>query len=396
MNFTFSVPTKALIGAGKLNDLHKEINTPFGTVKGKKALIVISSGKSARENGYLDRVQKQLEMSGVEYVIFDKIQSNPLKSTVENGGTFAKENGCDFIVALGGGSVMDASKAISIMATNDSSDLWDYVQSGTGKRIYPEKKVLPIIAITTTAGTGSETDGGGVITNPVTHEKVGVFGNGTFPVLAIVDAELMTSVPAIFKAYQGFDALFHSTEGYIATPRNDMSKMIAEFAIKNVSQNLVKTIREPNNIEAAEKVALGNYLSGIQMCIGACTSEHSIEHAMSAYHQELPHGAGLIMISRAYYTFFINKHVCDERFVEMAKLMGMKTATTPIDFIVMLMKLQKDCGVDNLKMSDYGITPNEFETISKNAMETMGRLFACDPYQLTMNDCVNILQDSYK
>lgn len=160
---------------------------------------------------------------------------------VEEGGCFAKENECDFIVALGGGSVIDASKAIGIMATNDSGDLWDYVMFGSGKQIFPQMPSLPIVAIPTTAGTGSETDGGAVITNPETQEKTGIFGPGTMPVLAVIDPELMTSVPATFKAYQGVDALFHSTEGFISNQRNEMSKMVAAEAIRTVNcYNLTK------------------------------------------------------------------------------------------------------------------------------------------------------------
>lgn len=106
----------------------------MGAVHGSKALVVISNGKSTRTNGYLDRLENELKQSNVEYVIFDKVGFNPTKPVVEEGGRFAKENGCDFIVALGGGSVMDASKAIGIMATNESDDLWDYVMFGTGKK----------------------------------------------------------------------------------------------------------------------------------------------------------------------------------------------------------------------------------------------------------------------
>lgn len=396
MSFNFSVPTTALFGAGKLNELHTQINTPMGAAHGKKALVVISSGKSTRANGYLDRLENELKQANVEYVIFDKISSNPIKPIVEEGGRFAKENGCDFIVALGGGSVIDASKAIGLMATNPSNNLWDYVMFGTGKKQWPPMPSLPIIAIPTTAGTGSETDGGAVITNPETNEKTGVFGTGTMPVLAIVDPELMTSVPAAFKAYQGFDALFHSTEGYISAARNEFSKMVAAEAITNVGRNLVTAVREPKNVDAMSKVALGSYLSGIQMTIGSCTSAHPLEHALSAYHENLPHGAGLIMISKAYYSFFVNKHVCDDRFVEMAKLMGVENADKPEDFIAALTKLQEDCGVADLKMSDYGITPDEFPKMVQNARDTLGVNFANDPYQLSDEDCIAIYQESYK
>lgn len=395
MSFQFWVPTTALFGAGKLNELHSQINTPMGMVHGKKAFVVISNGKSTRANGYLDRLENELRQAGVETVIFDKVPANPTKPVVEEGGRMAKENGCDFIVALGGGSVLDAAKAIGLMASN-GGDLWDYVQFGTGKKQWPRIPALPIVAIPTTAGTGSETDGGAVITNPDTNEKTGVFGPGTYPVLAIVDPELMLSVPEKFKAYQGFDALFHSTEGYISASRNEFSKMVAAEAIQNVSRNLVTAIREPKNVDAMSKVALGSYLSGIQMAIGSCTSAHPLEHALSAYHEKLPHGAGLIMISKAYYSHFVEKHACDDRFVEMAKLMGMENADKPEDFITALMKLQEDCGVADLKMSEYGIDPAEFPKMVQNARDTLGANFLNDPCTLSDEDCVTIYQKSYR
>jgi alcohol dehydrogenase len=121
-----------------------------------------------------------------------------------------------------------------------------------------------------------------------------------------------------------------------------------------------------------------------------------MEHAMSAYHQELPHGAGLIMISKAYFTHFIEQHVCDERFVRMAQAMGMEDAKEPIDFIAVLTKLQEDCGVADLKMSDYGIKPEEFDDMAKNARETMGGLFKCDRSPLSHEACVAIYEKSYR
>ena len=387
--FLMYVPTKALFGAGGLNNLHKQ------AMPGKRAMLVISNGKSTRENGYLARTEEQLAKAGVEYFVFDRVEANPLKSTVMAGGAFAREHGCDFVVALGGGSVMDASKAIALMATN-GGDLWDYVQSGTGGRKTPEHDPLPIVAITTTAGTGSETDSGGVITNPETHENTGIVSEKFFPVIAIVDPELMTSVPPKFTAYQGFDALFHSTEGYISNKANLMSDMVAITAIENVGRNLAATVRDGKDLDARAKVAFGNYLSGIQMCVGCCTSEHSLEHAMSAYHQELPHGAGLIMISLAYYEFFIKKGVAPERFVRMAQAMGMTEASKPEDFLTALANLQRECGVDGLKMSDYCITPDEFEKMAKNAMDSMCWLFVNDRVELSVEDCVEIYAKSYK
>lgn len=390
MPFKMYVPTRILFGCGVLNSLHEQ------ALPGKKALLVISNGRSAKTSGALDRVAKELELAGVEAVLFDRIQPNPLKETVEEGGLVARKNGCDLIVALGGGSVLDASKAIATMATNEG-DLWDYVVGGTGKGLPIANKPLPIVAITTTAGTGSEVDAYGVITNPKTKEKIGFGGiDELFPKLAIVDPELMKTVPPKFTAFQGFDALFHSVECYLSNMANWMSDMYALTAIKNIGQYLARAVENGNDMEAREHIAFANTLSGVVMTLSSCMSQHSLEHALSAYHPELPHGAGLIMLSREYFTHFVNKHVRDERFVDMARALGRKDAQEPADFIKALVCLQKACGVDDLKMSDYGIQPSEFDEMAQNARESMGRLFKSDPSPLSHEDCVAIYQKSYK
>lgn len=365
MSYNFFNPTRVLFGAGELNNLHKQ------AMPGKKAMVVISNGKSTRENGTLDRTLEQLRMAGVETALFDKVEANPLKSTVEAGAKFAKDNGCDFVVALGGGSVMDAAKIMAMYALQPG-ELWDYVAGSTGKMQPLVNPTLPVIAITTTAGTGSEVDQWGVVTNPETNEKIGCGGmDSLFPVLAVVDPELMLTVPPKFTAYQGFDALFHSVEGYISIVSSLMSDMVQLAAIENIGKYLPRAVKNGDDLEARENVAFANTMSGYSMVVGSCTSEHSMEHAMSAYHQHLPHGAGLIMISKEYYTHFINKHCCDERFVRMAQALGKTDAKEPMDFITALVDLQKACGVADLKMSDYGIQKDECMTLAKNARATL-------------------------
>lgn len=390
MSYMMYDPTRVLFGAGQLNHLHEQV------MPGQKALLVISNGKSTRENGALDRTMEELAHAGVQSVLFDQVQANPLKSTVMAGSKAARDNGCDFIVALGGGSVMDAAKIIAMMATNEG-DLWDYVNGGTGKGQPVPNAPLPVICITTTAGTGSEVDQWGVVNNEETQEKIGCGGlDSLFPVLAIVDPELMASVPPKFTAYQGFDALFHSTEVYVGKMANLMSDMVALTAIENIGKYLARAVADGGDMEAREHVAFANTMSGYSMVTGCCTSEHSLEHAMSAYHPKLPHGAGLIMISTAYYQHFVDKGCCPERFIRMAQAMGVADADKPQDFITALAELQNACGVDELKMSDYGFTPDEFDKIAANARETMGGLFFADPCELSHKDCVEILKKSYR
>ncbi|WP_255948084.1 iron-containing alcohol dehydrogenase [Brucepastera parasyntrophica] len=126
MSFEMYVPTRIIFGPGQLNNLGKQ------KMPGRKALIVISGGKSARSGGFLTQTMEQLHSCGIEAAVFDKVRANPLRSTVMDGSAFARRENCDFIVALGGGSVMDASKAIAAMATNEG-DIWDYIGGGTGE-----------------------------------------------------------------------------------------------------------------------------------------------------------------------------------------------------------------------------------------------------------------------
>ena len=172
--------------------------------------------------------------------------------------------------------------------------------------------------------------------------------------------------------------------------------MVQEAAIQNVARYLPVAYKDGQNLEARTRVAFANTMSGYSMDSSACTAEHSIEHALSAYHEQLPHGAGLIMISKAYFSAIIRQHTCDDRFIRMAQLMGKEDATKPEDFIDALVALQQACEVDDLKMSDYGITPDEFPKMATNAIEVMGGLVQQDRQPLTHAEIVEILKESYK
>lgn len=389
MNFNFFNPTRILFGVGMLNQLHSQ------ALPGKKALLLISNGKSTRLNGSLDCTREQLEKAGVEYAVFDKIMENPYKSVIMEGAAFARENSCDFIVALGGGAVLDASIAIAAMTTNPG-DLWDYVYGGTGKCQPLQNPGLPIVTITTTAGTASEVNCWGVISNADTNEKIGFGAVELNPVLAIVDPELMKTIPSRYTAFQGFDALFHNTEVMISNGVNILSETIALSSIENIARYLPRAVKDGNDLEAREHVAYGSTMAGIAMQLTSTTAKHSMEHSMSAYHHNLPHGAGLIMISKAFYEFFIERHACDEQFVKMAKAMGIADADKPEDFISALVKLQEDCGVADLKMSDYGFKPEESMTLAKGARSMQGGLFAANPCEMTDEDCAGIFDKSYR
>lgn len=391
MKFDFYLPTRILFGAGRLNDL------ATAKLPGKKALIVISAGTSMRKMGYLDRVTALLKQQGVESVVFDKILPNPILEHVTQGAELARKEGCDFVVGLGGGSSIDSAKAIAVMAKNPGN-YWDYIKSGTGKGLTPKEGALPLVAITTTAGTGTEADPWTVITNK--EEKTGTGWECTFPVLSIVDPELMTSVPAHLTAYQGFDTLFHCTEGFIANIATPVSDALALKAIELIARYLPRAVKNGQDLEARQQVAVANTLGGMVETFSSCTSEHSLEHAMSAYYPKLPHGAGLIMLSLAYYDFFKDKGPA-KRYGQMAQAMGedisgLDEAAQAQAFLTALKKLQTACNVDHLKMSDYGLKPTDLEPMAKTAWDTMGGLFELDPYKLNMQETVSIYKAAYK
>ena len=206
----------------------------------------------------------------------------------------------------------------------------------------------------------------------------------------------MRTVPPKYTAYQGFDALFHNTEVMISNGVNILSETLALSAIESIAAYLPKAVADGNDLPAREHVAYGSTIAGITMQLSNTTAQHSMEHAMSAYHHNLPHGAGLIMISKEFAQFFIDRHACDEQFIKMARVMGLPDADQPQNFITALVKLQEACGVADLKMSDYGIEKSECMTLAVNARETMGGLFLSNPCPMSDAECAEIFEKSYR
>ncbi|MBO4312010.1 MAG: iron-containing alcohol dehydrogenase [Desulfovibrionaceae bacterium] len=384
-NFNFYNPVKVLFGPGRLNDLHGE------QLPGKKALIAIG-GSSVKKYGYLARLEKELDKAGVEHVLFEGIRPNPTRQNVMDGARAVRDNGCDFVIALGGGSVMDCTKCIALMAANDG-DIWDYSLSGTGGKKTPANPAIPIVCITTSAGTASEVDIASVISDDEADEKTGIFYHSMFPVLSVVDSDLMMSVPPKFTAYQGMDAFFHATETVVNTKVHPMAEMFALKTIELVAKYLPAAVKNGNDREARAYMALANTLAGYYML---CTSAHTIEHTMGSFHPKLVHGAGLIMIAHVYYDFFAEKKAAEEPMIKMAKAMGVENPTSGKDFIRALDKLIADVGCAGLKMSDEGITYEELDKYPAKLHEVLGGDTSADPLPLSDGDYLAIYRNAYK
>ncbi len=384
-NFDFYMPTKVLFGPGRLNDLHLQI------LPGKKALIVTSQGKSVKKYGYLQRVQNELDLAQVEYILFDQIRPNPTVENVMDGVQMAKNHGCDFVLALGGGSVMDCSKCIALMMEN-VGDIWDFSQSQHGKKQVPTHNAAPLVCITTSAGTASEVDMGAVISNDIMKEKSAIMHISMFPVLSIVDSDLMMSVPPKLTAYQGMDAFFHASETVINKNVHPMAEMFALKTIELVTKYLPIAYRDGDNQEARAYLALANSLAGYYMM---CTSAHTMEHVMGSFHENLIHGAGLIEIAHAYYDYFASRQAAEIPMMKMAKAMGMKNVTNGQDFIKALDLLIEDIGCADLKMSDEGITKEEINLYPSKIHEVLGGDITADPLPLSDDDYLEIYTNAF-
>lgn len=384
--FVFDMPARVLFGAGQLRELHKE-NLP-----GKNALIITSNGTSVKKYGYLSELEQELDLAGVTYTLFDEVRPNPTSDNVMDGAALGKEKNCEFVIALGGGSVMDCAKCIALMMTNDG-DIWDYSLSASGGKKTPAHDAVPIVAITTSAGTGSEVDMASVITNEKTQEKTGIFFPSMFPTLSVVDSDLMMSVPPKFTAYQGMDAFYHAAESVINKNEHPMGEMFALKAIELIAKYLPAAYKDGSNREARSYVALANTLAGYYML---CTSEHTMEHVMGGYHDNLVHGAGLIMISHEYFNFFAERKAAEEPMIKMAKAMGVENPASGKDFIKALDRLIEDVGCKDLRMSDAGITKEELKKYPQRVHEVLGGDITADPLPLSDEDYLYIFEQSYR
>lgn len=384
--FNMHIPTKLVFGCGEIKKLATE------KLPGRRAMIIISAGGSMRRHGYIDKVISLLNENDVSAIVYDKILPNPIKSHVMEAAAICHDRGCDFIIGLGGGSTIDSAKAIAVMARNDG-DFWDYVMGGSGKG-RAVKNALPVVAIPTTAGTGTEVDPWAVITNEDRQEKIGFGCEKTFPALSIVDPELMLSIPAHLTAYQGFDAFFHAAEGFIANCATPISDIYALEAIRLLYKYLPVAVKDGRNLKARAKVAWASTLAGMVEATSSCTSEHSMEHAMSAYYPQLPHGAGLIAISQAYFETFRND--CMKRYMKMAEVMTQQKSNRPSDFIDALVRMQKECGVHDIRLSQWGLQKEDLPKMVQNARDTMGGLFTLDPRPLTDEEVLGIYEASYQ
>lgn len=381
-------PTRVRFGPGKLKEL--------ATCKlpGKKALICVTEDGLMEKLGLQSRVLELLKQNGVEAVVYDKITPNPTRTGVMNGAALAKKEGCDFILGLGGGSSIDSAKGIAIMVKNPG-DLWDYASVGSGGK-KAVTGALPVVTVSTTSGTGTETDPYCVITKEETGEKLDFTLDEIFPVLSIIDPELMKTLPRNLTTYQGFDALFHVAECYISNENeNRMATLYTLDGVKTVAGWLATAVKDGSNLEARTHMAyVADILAGYSQAIINTTSHHIIGQTIGGMFPKVPHGLSLLFVAEAYYNKV--KVLRPELLDELGEAMGVKAdPSKPGEaFVTALTSLLDETGIRKPAMSEYGITPDHFERIAEVTVDVVGIDF--EKYTITKADIVEMLKASYR
>ncbi len=286
MNFEFTLPAKIIFGQGKINEIGK-VSSGFG----KKALLVCDP--FCVSSGLTEKMLKHLSASKIKTTVFDGVVPNPTTTSIEKGVAKARKGKCELIIGLGGGSSIDTAKAIAVGASHPEP-IWNYAISKTPIT----EKTLPVIAITTTSGTGSHCTCFSVITNPETHQKPGMGSPYILPRLAIVDPELMLSMPKNLTAICGFDVFTHAVEAYTSNASNPMSDIFAEKAISLCCQYLPIAYKDGKNLEAREMMALADTYAGIAICHAVVSLGHVVAHVIGGHYPDISHGDALFTIYR--------------------------------------------------------------------------------------------------
>ena len=386
LQFQYYMPARILFGPGKLAEI---ANAPLP--EGRKALIVTGAGGSMKRGGHLDRLCSLLSERGIESAVFDRIDPNPVDTSIDEGAVFCVNEKCDFVIGLGGGSTVDAAKAIALTAANGGA-FWDYIPRGTGGKKEPAKPPLPIVAIPTTAGTGTEADPWMVISRLQSNEKMGYGTEETIPFLSIVDPELMLSLPPHQTAYTGMDAFFHSVETSLATIHQPASDLLAWDAVRLIRENLPAAIKDGSNLEARTNLAWASTAAGICQSLSANLVHHVLEHAISAFAPQVAHGAGLVILSRSFFG------ILEERepglFHNLARALGRDPDKEEMPFAAGLEQLLDDCGLADERLGKYGIGADMIDALVQNVYDTVGRHFEITPVELSRDDVRTIFENS--
>ena len=349
-NFNYSLPVNLQFGRGEINSIGEHA-AKYGT----RPLLVIGKN-SARKSGLFDRVLTLLRASRVEPVIFDDVSSNPLTSMVANGVAVARENNCDLLIGIGGGSILDAAKGIAFMACNDG-EINDYI---LGKA--PSGGALPIILAPTTCGTGSEGNTFAVFTNPNTMDKKSLKSSLLVPSVSIIDSTLMESLPTAVLASVGLDAFCHSMEAYLSSKAQPLVDVMVLEAMRLIADKLLTICSGTGTADDWDKLALASTIGGMAIHSAGITAGHAMEHPVSGL-KDVAHGQGLAAITSA--ILRRTRGAATDRMTTISKILG---GTEADDCADAFDRFADSIGM-RYRLSDFGVTLQDVDWLTKNCLK---------------------------
>ena len=381
-SFSFTIPQNIKFGAGTL-DLLPDLAKELGKSKG-----YIISGPHLNKIGMVAKCRKALKNAGMESECFTETEGNPSTDTVVKATEGFKKSKADFIVAFGGGSPLDVAKAVAVLATY-GGNIVDY--EGAGKVMGP---VVPMIAIPTTAGTGSEVTAFSVITDHSRNYKLTVVSNYLLPAYVILDPDLIATVPANTAAACGIDAMVHALEAYISKAASPFSDIFAREALRLIGGSIRDYVADRSNPAACESMMVGSLFAGIAFSHAKLGNVHAMSHPVSAYF-DVPHGVANAILLPTVVDF--NKDAADPekyRYIYgcISKDMGADINFTPDMLATEIRMMNYELGILPT-LSDIGVTSDKFEQMADDAMKS-GNI-QCNPQFTMKNDILKLYEQAF-
>ncbi len=383
MSTRFVLNETSYFGKGAREELAGEIKK-----RGFKKVFLVSD-KSLVEAGVAKKVEDILTNAGIDYDLYSEIKPNPTIKNVTDGVEACKASNADVIVAVGGGSSMDTAKGISIVMTNpDRADIKSL--NGLSNTV---NRGMPVIALPTTAGAAAEVTINYVITDEEREIKMVCVDPNDIPILAIIDSELMASMPKGLAAATGMDALTHAVEGYITKAHNEMSDMFHMKAIKLIFKYLTSAVNEKDP-EAVEMMGLAQYIAGMGFSNVGLGIVHSMAHQLGAVY-DTPHGIANAMLLPTVMRFNGEDPATAQRFREILCEIGRPDAANLNDqdvintFVWMISELGKSVGITTT-IKDYGAKEEDFEMLAEKAMADPCK--PGNPREVTKEDFIELFR----
>lgn len=370
--FSFSVPQEIIVGKGSLARL-PEAAEKLG---GKHGFII--SGPHLNKMGIVASCSESLENAGIKVDAYTETEGNPSVETVEKAAAAFCKSGADFIIALGGGSPMDVAKAVGVVARYGGS----ITEYEGGDRVPGD--IIPLIAIPTTAGTGSEVTAFSVITDHSRNYKLTVFSYKLIPAYAILDPELLTTAPVSVAAACGIDAMVHALEAYISKDASPFSDAMAEKALELIGKNIRRYVADRTDIEAAEAMITGSLFAGIAFSWARLGDVHAMSHPVSAYF-DVPHGVANAILLPAIVEY--NALADRGKYLKLFNYISLTPASEaefePFMLVDLLTELNEQLGIPG-SLGEVGVTADKFDAMADDAMKS-GNI-AVNPRSTTKKD----------